>query len=38
VSSTTLYTLTNRRVVMRIGVVLALTLNLPYRQNYRVHR
>jgi hypothetical protein len=32
VSSTTLYTLTNRRVVMRIGVVLGLTLNLPYRQ------
>lgn len=32
VSSTTLYTLTNRRVVMRIGVVLGLTLNLPYRK------
>ena len=32
VSSTTLYTLTNRRVVMRIGVVLGLTLNLHYRQ------
>jgi len=32
VSSNSLYTLTNRRVVMRIGVVLGLTLNLPYRQ------
>jgi hypothetical protein len=32
VSSTTLYTLTNRRLVMRIGVVLGLTLNLPFRQ------
>lgn len=28
---TTLYTLTNRRVVMRIGIVLTLTLNLPLR-------
>jgi hypothetical protein len=27
----TLYTLTNRRVVMRIGIVLTLTLNLPYK-------
>lgn len=29
---TTLYTLTDRRIVMRIGVVLTLTLNLPLRQ------
>lgn len=29
---TTLYTLTDRRVVMRIGVVLSITLNLPLRQ------
>lgn len=28
----TLYTLTNRRVVMRIGIVLTLTLNLPYKR------
>ena len=27
---TTLYTLTNKRVVMRIGIVLTLTFNLPY--------
>lgn len=27
----TLYTLTNRRIVMRIGIVLTLTLNLPYK-------
>ena len=27
----TLYTLTNRRVVMRIGIVLTLTLNLPFK-------
>ncbi len=29
---TTLYTLTNKRVVMRIGIVLTLTLNLPLRR------
>lgn len=29
---TTLYTLTDRRVVMRIGIVLTITLNLPYRR------
>ena len=28
----TLYTLTNKRVVMRIGIVLTITLNLPLRQ------
>jgi Bacterial PH domain len=28
----TLYTLTNKRVVMRIGIVLTLTFNLPLRQ------
>jgi hypothetical protein len=29
---TTLYTLTNKRVVMRVGIVLTLTFNLPLRQ------
>ena len=29
---TTVYTLTDRRVVMRIGIVLTMTLNLPHRQ------
>ncbi|MDH4374950.1 MAG: photosynthetic complex putative assembly protein PuhB [Ramlibacter sp.] len=29
---TTLYTLTTRRVVMRIGIVLTITLNVPLRQ------
>jgi hypothetical protein len=29
--STTLYTLTNRRVVMRIGIVLTVTFNIPLR-------
>ena len=29
---TTVYTLTDRRVVMRIGMVLTMTLNLPHRQ------
>lgn len=29
---TTLYTLTNRRVVMRIGMVLTITLNLPLKR------
>lgn len=28
---TTIYAITNQRVVMRIGVVLAITLNLPFR-------
>ena len=31
-ASTTMYTLTNKRVVMRIGIVLCITLNLPLRQ------
>ena len=31
-ASTTVYTLTNRRVVMRIGIVLTITLNLPLRR------
>ncbi len=29
---TTMYTLTNKRVVMRVGIVLTLTFNLPLRQ------
>ncbi len=29
ISSTTLYTLTDRRIVMRIGIVLGMTFNLP---------
>lgn len=29
---TTMYTLTNRRVVMRVGIVLTLSFNLPLRQ------
>ena len=29
---TTVYTLTDKRVVMRIGIVLTLTLNLPYKR------
>lgn len=32
VQKTTLYTITNRRVVMRIGVALSMTLNIPFRQ------
>ena len=28
----TLYTLTNKRVVMRIGIVLTLTFNLPFKR------
>jgi len=32
VRRTTVYTLTDRRVVMRIGIVLTMTLNLPLRQ------
>lgn len=30
-SRTTLYTITNRRVVMRIGIVLTVTFNIPFR-------
>ena len=30
-ASTAMYTLTNKRVVMRIGIVLTLTYNLPLR-------
>ena len=29
---TTLYTITNRRVVMRVGIVLSVTFNLPFRK------
>lgn len=32
IARTTVYSLTDRRVVMRIGIVLSLTFNLPYRQ------
>ena len=32
VCRTTVYTVTDRRVVMRIGVVLSITFNLPYTQ------
>ena len=32
VERTTLYTITNKRVVMRIGVALSVTLNLPFNQ------
>lgn len=32
VEKTTLYTITNARVVMRIGVALSITLNLPFSQ------
>jgi len=31
VSRTSVYTITNKRVVMRIGIVLTITFNLPYR-------
>lgn len=34
---TTLYTVTNRRVVMRIGIVLSVTFNLPFRQIKAAH-
>lgn len=30
-SRTTVYTITDRRVVMRVGIVLSVTFNLPYR-------
>lgn len=32
VERTTLYTITSHRIVMRFGVALSMTLNLPYRQ------
>ena len=32
VHKTTLYTITNRRIVMRIGVALSVTYNLPFKQ------
>jgi len=38
VRKTTLYTITNRRIVMRIGVALSLTLNIPFRQIAAVNR
>jgi hypothetical protein len=31
VQRTTLYTVTNRRVVMRVGIALSITFNIPYR-------
>lgn len=31
VGRTSLYTITNRRIVMRIGIVLSITFNLPFR-------
>ena len=30
-ATTTMYTLTNRRIVMRVGIVLTVTFNLPYK-------
>ena len=36
ISKTSVYTLTNRRVVMRIGIVLSVTFNLPLRQVHAV--
>jgi len=40
-SSTAVYTITNRRVVMRIGIVLTVSYNLPFREieaaNLRAH-
>lgn len=38
VRKTTLYTITNRRIVMRIGVALSLTLNIPFRQIAAIDR
>ncbi len=32
IARTSVYTITNRRVVMRIGVVLSITFNLPFKQ------
>lgn len=34
---TTVYTITNKRVVMRIGIVLTITFNLPFRQVEQVY-
>lgn len=31
-SRTTVYTITNRRIVMRVGIVLSITFNLPFAQ------
>jgi hypothetical protein len=38
VHKTTLYTITNRRIVMRIGAALSMTLNVPFRQIAAVNR
>ncbi len=38
VQKTTVYTITNQRIVMRIGVALSLTLNIPFRQVAAVNR
>lgn len=32
IARTSLYTITDRRVVMRVGIVLSITFNLPFRQ------
>lgn len=32
IARTTVYTITNRRVVMRVGIVLSITFNLPFAQ------
>lgn len=38
VHKTTLYTITNRRIVMRIGAALSMTLNVPFSQIAAVNR
>lgn len=38
VRKTTVYTITNKRIVMRIGVALSVTLNIPFRQIVAVNR
>ncbi len=38
VKKTTLYTITNRRIVMRIGSALSVTLNIPFAQIAAVNR
>lgn len=42
IAGTTLYTITTRRVIMRIGIALTMTLNLPFERlqaaDVRVHR
>lgn len=38
VKKTTLYTITNRRIVMRIGAALSVTLNIPFSQVAAVNR